>query len=663
MINKLLHFLILLATAALTHAQTTTRLAKPAPWPGIVALPPFTHNNPEQAFSEYKVYDTQGSPLRKSREDWIYARQLVQQDPAWQTWLKKTRDSMDDWMAKRRDHVEWKCGWFHDFVSPKDGSHLIWTPEHPGATLASHSDPAVPVTPKILGGWVFAFRSAHANNMADAARLYRLTGEKNHAEWAASQLDFYANHYSEWPVFHGSSRIMWQSLDEAVNLIKYVQTARLLGDFATPERKAKWKEKLFKPEADLLERSGQVIQNIPCWQRSAEAVVALYCNDDALWEKAVNGPFGVRNQIAKGISDDYIWYEQSMGYNLYVVDSLSVLFREAWLAGRGESLRPMMASVENLMLAPLALRFPTGQLPNPADAGKPAMVPDWGVLLDTSDVFPTKLIQSRLASSRNWRTLLDPPEKNRGDEQLPPVVSRAMESTRFAILHASPWQIYLHFGQLGMAHAQAEALNYEAFYNNTDVTHDPGTVGYGSPLSSGFYHKGVCANVPLVDGLGQEGWHPGRLDQFSATSVTASQPHYRKNAAASRTLTIVGNQLTDTATVRTLDQKNHALGFVLNLQGRVRLPEAFVENSSFGSTWKQTGFEYWSKTCTAHFKDKAILLVDYKGLVLRVEMKLPGDFTLTCGSAPDYPPARRDTLYLEIQGQTATLETRFTPAP
>ena len=663
MINKPLHLFILLATVALTHAQTTTRPAKPAPWPGIVALPPFTHNNPEQTFSEYKVYDIQGSPLRKSREDWVYARQLVQQDPAWQTWLKKTRASMDDWMAKRRDHVEWKCGWFHDFVSPKDGSHLIWTPEHPGAILASHSDPAVPVTPKILGGWVFAFRSAHANNMADAARLYRLTGEKNYAEWAASQLDFYANHYTEWPVFRGSSRIMWQSLDEAINLIRYVQAARLLGDFATPERKAKWKEKLFKPEADLLERSGQVIQNIPCWQRSAEAVVALYCNDVALWEKAVNGPFGVRNQIAKGISDDYIWYEQSMGYNLYVVDSLSVLFREAWLAGRGESLRPMMASLENLMLAPLALRFPTGQLPNPADAGKPAMVPDWGVLLDTSDVFPTKLIQSRLASSRNWRTLLDPPEKNRGDEQLPPVVSRAMESTRFTVLHAAPWQIYLHFGQLGMAHAQAEALNYEAFYDNTDVTHDPGTVGYGSPLSSGFYHKGVCANLPLVDGLGQEGWHPGRLDQFSATSVTASQPQYRKNAAASRTLTIIGNQLTDTATVRALDQKNHALGFVLNLQGRVRLPEAFADNPSFGSTWKQTGFEYWTKTRTAHFKDKAILLADYKGLVLRVEMKLPGDFTLTCGSAPDYPPARRDALYLETQGQTATLETRFTPAP
>ena len=102
---------------------------------------------------------------------------------------------------------------------------------------------------------------------------------------------------------------------------------------------------------------------------------------------------------------------------------------------------------------------------------------------------------------------------------------------------------------------------------------------------------------------------------------------------------------------------------MLNLQGRVRLPEAFADNPSFGSTWKQTGFEYWTKTRTARFKDKAILLAEYKGLVLRVEMKLPGDFTLTCGSAPDYPPARRDALYLETQGQTATLETRFTPAP
>ena len=655
----------LLVTTTLTYAQIATHPAKPVPWPGIVVLPTFTHNNPAQVFAEYKVYDAQGSPIRMPREDWAHARQLVQQDPAWQAWLKRTRTSMDDWMAKRRDHVEWVCGWGHDFVSPKDGSHLIWTPEFPGTTLASPSDPAAKVTPKILGGWVYAFRNTHANKMAEAARLYRLTGEKKYAEWSAAQLDFYAEHYTEWPVFRGSSRIMWQSLDEAVNLIKHVETARNLGDFATPERKAKWKEQLFKPEADLLERSGQTIQNIPCWQRSAEAVVALYCNDEALWEKAINGAFGVRNQIAKGITDDYIWYEQSLGYNAYVVRALTPLFRETLLAGRGESLRSMMAPVENLMLAPMAMRFPTGQLPNPADSGNAGFAPDGEELLDIADVFPTKLILSKLATTRTWMTLLDPPTQNQGfgDMSLPPVVSRKMESTRFAILHAAPWQVFFHFGQLGFAHAQAEALNYEAFYDNTDVTHDPGTVGYGSPLSSGFYRLGVCANVPLVDGLGEEGWHPGRLVQFSATSVTANQLDYRKNAEAARTLTIDGNQLTDTATVRALDQKNHALGFVLNLQGKVRLPEAFSDNPLFGSTRKQTGFEYWTKTRTAHFRDEAILLVDYKGLVLRVELKLPGEFTLTCGSAPDFPPARRDALYLETQGQTATLETRFTPIP
>ncbi len=661
MTTKQLLFIALIATTTLSHAQTATKPAKPVPWPGIVALPTFTHNNPAQAFSEYKVYNAQGSPIRMPREDWARARQLVQHDPAWQVWLKKTRVAMDDWMAKRRDHVEWTCGWFHDFVSPKDGSQLIWTPEFPGATLASKSDPAAQVTPKILGGWVFAFRSAHANKMADAARLYRLTGEKIYAEWAAAQLDFYADHYTEWPVFRGSSRIMWQSLDEAVNLIKYVQTARFLGDFATPERKSKWKGKLFKPDAELLERSGQTIQNIPCWQRSAEAVTALYCQDEALWNQAVKGPFGIRSQVTKGISDDYIWYEQSMGYNAYVVLALVPFFREALVSGRGESLRPLMEAVENLMLAPMAMRFPNGQLPNPADSGKAGIVPDFGLLLETADIFPTKLSLQKLSATKNWMTLLDPPAPDSGAMTLPPVVSRKMESTRFAILHAAPWQVYFHFGQLGNAHAQAEALNYEAFYDNTDVTHDPGTVGYGSPMSGGYYRKGVCVNMPLVDGLGQEGWHPGRLDKFGTTSVTASQPLYRKNAEASRTLTIVGNQLTDITTVRALDQKNHALGFVLNLQGKVRLTEAFGDNPSFASTRKQTGFEYWTKPRIARFKDKAILLVDYKGLVLRVELKLLGDFTLTCGSAPDYPPARRDAIYLETQGQTATLETRFTP--
>src|SRR5882757_8686375 len=71
---------------------------------------------PERTFSELKVYSVSGTPWRVPVEDWAGARLRVAQDPQWADWLKKERKTVDDWMANRRDRVEWACGWFHDFV-------------------------------------------------------------------------------------------------------------------------------------------------------------------------------------------------------------------------------------------------------------------------------------------------------------------------------------------------------------------------------------------------------------------------------------------------------------------------------------------------------------------------------------------------------------------
>ena len=52
-----------------------------------------------------------------------------------------------------------------------------------------------------------------------------------------------------------------------------------------------------------------------------------------------------------------------------------------------------------------------------------------------------------------------------------------------AVLKFGKWQVFLHYGQPPIkSHLQAEVLNYSAYFCNADITHDPGTVGYGSPL-------------------------------------------------------------------------------------------------------------------------------------------------------------------------------------
>jgi len=645
------------------------------PWPGKIGLPEFPKDNPARAFAEMKIYDATGSPIRRPIEDWTEAVKRVGDDSEWKRWIEFRRKAVDSWMARRQDKVGWIAGWHHDFVSPKDGSFLTFTPDEPGPkSLSSPSDPEVKLTPKLHAAWVYQFRMRHSDMMVEAARLFRITGETNYAKWAAGQLDFYTDNYDRWPTQNGA-HFMFQSLDEAVILTRWITVTRTLDGFVTAQQRERWSVKLFKPQAQLLGTTLRTIHNIACWQRSAAAQAALYCRDAEIWQAAVEGPFGVRDQVRRGITSDYLWYEQSLGYNGYVVKALAPFFQYALSEGKGAGLESEMATVENLMLAPLLMRFPNGQLPNPADAGKPlrlsAALLEGALDRSTGDashplatfwrLYPTKpgvkMLQTR--AERSWDILLDPPPLDPIAANLPAVVSHNLESSRMAILRSGSWQVYFHYGQLASTHSQAEALNFEACYRGVGLSHDPGTTGYGSKFTTEFFRSGVCHNVPLVDGVGQSGWHPGELESFSATNVVASQPAYRPNASARRTVAIAGEELRDEVSIVTTDDKAHMLGFVLNLQGKVQLAGDFKEDRGFAKAHPAVAFKYWQDVNSMNATNQASLEVEFEGAVIQLEFRLPGRFTLFHALAPDCPPKQREVLYVETWGAEATLKTVF----
>jgi oligo-alginate lyase len=611
---------------------------------------PFAKPSPEREFAELKHLDAAGSPLRKAREDWAGARKRAA-EPEWAAWLRARRAEVDDWMAKRRDRVEWVAGWWHDFVSPKDGSFLTWTPDEPGEdTLSSPSDPRVKLTPKLHGGWVFGFRSRHTEKVLEAARLGRLTGERKYSEWAASQLDFYAENWAKWPIQKSKSkaRLMHQSLDDANVLVRLVNAARLLE--APAERRRQWIDALFRPQAELLEETMQSIHNIACWQRSAVAQTAIYANDDALWKRAVEGPYGIRKQVEHGITSEYLWFEQSLLYNNYVVSALLPLFTMASLEGRAAELTAEMHAAENMMLAPTYLRFPTGQLPNPADATTGLKTaPNAAFLASAYRVFPTALGLMTAAASKSWDTLLDPPEAVRTVPPLPQVVARDWKTSRVAVLRGGPWQVFVHYGQLHRSHAQAEALNFEAFYESTDVTHDPGTVGYGSPLHRGFYQAGFAHNVVLFDREGQERWQPGEVVLFEPGRLIARQPRYRADASVERDLRIDGSRLID---VVTAEGASKTVGLVLHLQGRIEVPRQAESAESL---------PYWKNARAARFADKAAFEVRFGSRTMRLTVEVPGPFTAHFAQSPDVPPDLRDSLYIEAPGNKARFVTTLEP--
>jgi oligo-alginate lyase len=644
----------------------------------------FPKPEPEKQFAEMKLYDTAGRPWRVAREDWAGAKERVTNDPAWAGWLKSERAAVDAWMKQHHDRVEWVAGWSHDGISPKDGSRLAWTPKIPGEEvdhLSSPSDPQVEITPKLMAWWVVSFRGRHNEMMLRAARLYRLIGETQYAEWAAGQMDFYADNYLKWAPAREGARLYWQTLTEATSLIKYTETVRLLDDYATPERRERWHEKFFAPEVAVLNANFQSIHNIATWQRCAAAQVALLFGDEAMWHEAIDGKYGLRRQMAEGITSDYLWSEQSLGYNNYVVSAVLSLFTTAGIYGRSVELDHEMGVAENLMLSLSYLRFPNGMLPNPADSGGLPTAPDRQLFGAASRVFPTPLGLEVAAKRRDWDTLVDPPAPSPRPSTLPVVTSRNMESSRMAIIKSGRWQVYLHYGQLTRSHSQAEALNFAASFDGVDVTHDTGTTGYGSPMHRGYFSRGVNHNVPLVNGEGEdlgplaerrewvvehgdpESPMRGQLLGFSIdpARVSAAQPKYRADARAERILSIDGDKLVDHATIESSAGAPQKLGLALHIQGKARLPENFQPDAKFAEG-RPEPFGYWRDVAGASFRDRVEFDVDYGEVVLHVIIATPGEFRLWHGNTPDSPPRRRESFYVETTGTKAIFTTTLESA-
>ena len=709
---------------------------------------PFPKPNPEKAFPEFKIYDDAGRPWRIAREDWDGARQRIKEDSGWADWLKTERATVDTWMETApKDRVEWAAGWSHDGVSPKDGSRIFWSPKIPGVDvphLSTRSDPQVEITPKIFAWWVVTFRGQNVQMMVEAAQLYRLTGDTRYAEWAAGQMDFYADNFLKWQPARDGARLFWQTLTEATNVLRFAEIVRHLGDFVTGERKQRWRRQLFEPEVAVLNNSYRNVHNIAAAQRNAAAQVALLFGDDAMWREAVDGRWGIRTQIREGVTSDYLWAEQSLGYNGMVVGVIRSFVTAACLYGRGEQFAHEMAVAQNVMLSPTYYRFPNGQLPNPADNIGIPTAPAIESFASAYRVFPTTIGVAAIQGRRGWDTLLDPPpawKRPTGSATagntavaattpqtaptrssdleglpeavsatppvaddarpsgrrsrrlggatlaqlgvtLPPIVSRNLESSRMAILKDGPWQLFFHYGQLTRSHTESEALNFTAYYGETDLTHDVGTYAYGSPLHLGYFTRGLAHNALLVNGEGQDlgafgerrEWiveepdytRPmrGELLEFSTNParVTAAQPQYRRDASARRTLEIRGQSLIDTAVIEGKTDQPQKLGLALHIQGKTRLPTTLTPDANF-TAGRGEPFSYWRDARSGTFRDRAEFVVDYGTVVMRVTIATPGEFKLWHADTPDLSPRRRESFYVELTGTRATFTTTFEPMP
>lgn len=598
---------------------------------------------------------------RVAHEDWGNAKQLVA-NGEWRTWLASREKFMHDWIEGPQDNLGWIAGSQQDWFAKSTGAHQPWRTDEPIPT----SDPSATNTRTRRGAWVSYRRAYNFDRIQEAARIFRLTGNTLMRDWAAGQLDFYADSYRHWPLqnWNGRARMMGQSLDEATSCGPLLDAVRLLRGAVPDQRVEAWRRQLFQPMAANLEASYQGDNNISLWTRVAMAQIALEFEDEVLLGKALNGDRGLKGLMARNISNDGFWKEGSLSYQAYVVRAMTTLLQAAALKHRQESVSSQAALTSTMLLTPIGLRFPDGTVPAIGDSRVGAPAIERELFREVRRILPTPIGAIEATLKKSWDSLLDPPLTPAGQTLLPPVTTRHFSSLRSALLKTGNWQVFLHYGQATGFHAQAEALNVDIAYAGQYLFRDPGTVAYGSDLHQNFYRTPAAHAVPVIDGIGQEGWSEGQLDSLTPTVIAATQGRYNRLATAKRKLGVAGETLVDQLTLSANDNANHRLGFIVTTPCSVELPAKTSLMAPAAETLPAgPGFQYWQVSGSWRAKKNWEAIFRCGDKNFGVAFALPGPHRLVAATVPDtLPPGKRTALYFEIDGSEATLVTQMKPA-
>lgn len=606
-------------------------------------------------YAAYKY--TRDYPL--SAESWPLAKSKVDTDPAWARWVASEHARLQRWQARGGDKAGWVAGYMHDYFDPVSLQGMKWSEDTPPPPIGTPGSAEA----KRFGGWVFFFRANNASYVLLAARLFKLTGNRQALNWARGQLDFYARQYAQWPVqtrAGSKTRLMSSSLDEAEVMARLIPAIRLIQADVPASELAMWKTGLLAPSARNLLDSFNGYNNISVWQRATVASMALLLNDKAMWQEAVWGTRGVDAILRTATTRDGLWNEGTFGYSEYVVRALLPFLHEAAVSGRQSEVEPIQRAAYDLLLAPLALRFPDGTLPNPGDnRGVPLAFKRY-LLREAADRLPTPMGVVEWISAKTWPRLYVDWDPKMADSTSMPLESHRMDATGFAMMRHLGWHLFLHFGQASRNHAQYEALSFELQHDKGRIVTDLGTTVYSSPLHQNYFTRAAAHNVPLVDDKGQYRFTLGRLLSYEPERghMSAQQQDYRPGVSVTRRYVLSAQSVADVIEVNRPTAPGGAIGTVLHMDCTLALPQ--LEAAMRPSLPVESGFNYWQQTqayrLPARFEFKAVC----GSMHLSVQIEGPDGGVMLMGKPPILDKRNRSAIYIRYPVSRGRIQTTYT---
>jgi hypothetical protein len=428
-----------------------------------------------------------------------------------------------------------QAGYYHEFFCPVHAVQLVFDPRN-GHRHRCPSDGHVFSGEPFDSAWGWSVNDALSDAALRAAVRWTTAGLGAPAlETPPADLGLvrrvllgYAERYRTLPpaprAYPGPYRgiACWSALDESVFIIRLAWAAALIGPSLSVTDVAIIRVGLLEPAFEHLRRVRyRQIQNVASWDNSANLTLAWILGDDGAIEELLHGPFGVRDQLTRGVGADGLWWEGSLSYHFYVLGALSWTIRGLRAAGRAFEDE---AVVRSMFQAPLDLAFPDGSLPAMNDCwygisltGEVGHgIPDADGFYEmafgwfSDPAFAWVVDQNRKSGSRGTlEALLDGASSVPADTPPPVRTSRLLASAGFAVLHAGgPRPVeqlvaILKAGGDGDAHGHADQLGVQLFARGERLALDPGTSGYGIALNDSWFRQTASHSTVLLNSRSQ----------------------------------------------------------------------------------------------------------------------------------------------------------------
>jgi len=156
----------------------------------------------------------------------------------------------------------------------------------------------VPVPKDPGGGYTHETHKANGFLLYDVGQLYKLTGDKKYADFAAQAMLDYADVYPGWGLHpaqkeQSPGRMFWQNLNESMFLLNVAQSYDAIKETLTSEQREKIETDLLRNMADFLSvgapETFNKVHNHGTWATAAVGLTGYAIGDDEYVQQALLG--------------------------------------------------------------------------------------------------------------------------------------------------------------------------------------------------------------------------------------------------------------------------------------------------------------------------------------------------------------------------------------